>query len=107
MRTSTTTASLEYRRRKVIFVDLNEEGEYVIQEIVGRNLHLIQVRLAARLFDPAAFVLGAALLKAHDNVVATLSVKNMVMAAPLHSATKKRRPGTINPGTTRATARSK
>jgi uncharacterized protein (DUF362 family) len=79
----------EYRRGNMRFVDLNEEGKYVVQEIADRNLHLIQVRLAARLFDPEAFILGSALLKAHDNVVATLSVKNMVMAAPLHSARKE------------------
>jgi uncharacterized protein (DUF362 family) len=79
----------EYRRAHVRFVDFNEEEKYVVQEIVDRNHHLMQVRLAARLFDPDAFILGAALLKAHDNVVATLSVKNLVMAAPLHSARKE------------------
>ncbi|MEK7408670.1 MAG: DUF362 domain-containing protein [Acidobacteriota bacterium] len=71
--------------RKVSLVDLNEEGKYAVAEIIDRDLHLTQVRLAARLFDPDAFILGAAILKAHDNVVATLSVKNLVMAAPLHS----------------------
>ena len=69
----------EYRRAHVRFVDFNEEEKYVVQEIVDRHHHLMQVRLAARLFDPDAFILGAALLKAHDNVVATLSVKNLVM----------------------------
>jgi uncharacterized protein (DUF362 family) len=79
----------EYRRARVRFVDFNEEEKYVVQEIVDRNHHLMQVRLAARLFDPDAFILGSALLKAHDNVVATLSVKNLVMAAPLHSTRKE------------------
>lgn len=79
----------EYRRVKARFVDFNEEERYVVQEIVDKNLHLVQVRLAARLFDPGAFIIGAALLKAHDNVVATLSVKNMVMAAPLHNSRKE------------------
>jgi uncharacterized protein (DUF362 family) len=78
----------EYRGRKITLVDLNEEG-YVVHEIVDRDLHLTQVRLAARLFDPRAFILGSALLKAHDNVVATLSVKNLVMAAPLHNSRKE------------------
>jgi uncharacterized protein (DUF362 family) len=79
----------EYRHTHARFVDLNEEEKYVVQEIVDKNLHLMQVRLAARLFDPDAFILGAALLKAHDNVIATLSVKNLVMAAPLHSTRKE------------------
>lgn len=75
----------EYRGMKTSFVDFNEDPRPLVQEIVDRDLHLTQVRLASRLFDPDAFVLGCALLKAHDNVVATLSVKNLVMAAPLHN----------------------
>lgn len=76
----------EYRSQKVTLEDLNEIGKYVVHEIIDRDLHLTQVRLAARLFDPDAFIFGSALLKAHDNVIATLSTKNLVMSAPLHSA---------------------
>jgi uncharacterized protein (DUF362 family) len=76
----------EYRPLKVSFVDLNEDPRPLVDEIVDRDLHLTQVRLASRLFDPDAFILGCAIPKAHDNVVASLSVKNMVMAAPLHNA---------------------
>lgn len=76
----------EYRGLKVSLVDLNEDPHPLVHEIVDRDLHLTQVRLASRLFDPQAFILGSAILKAHDNVVATLSVKNLVMAAPLHNA---------------------
>jgi uncharacterized protein (DUF362 family) len=81
----------EYRERKIRLVDLNEEPGYETLEILDRDLHAQQVRLAARLFDPDAFVLGSAILKAHDNVVATLSVKNLSMAAPLHSLPKETR----------------
>lgn len=75
----------EYRPLKISLVDLNEDPRPLVHEIVDRDLHLTQVRLASRLFDPEAFILGCAILKAHDNVVATLSVKNMVMAAPMHN----------------------
>jgi uncharacterized protein (DUF362 family) len=75
----------EYRPLKMSFVDLNEDPRPLIHEIVDRDLHLTQVRLASRLFDPDAFILGCAIPKAHDNVVATLAVKNLVMAAPLHN----------------------
>ncbi len=78
----------EYRPLKISLVDLNDEQRFVVDEIVDRNLHLTQVRLAARLFDPDAFILGSAILKAHDNVVVTLGVKNLVMAAPLHNSCK-------------------
>lgn len=78
----------EYRARKVKLVDLNEEERYEPFEILDQNVHMRQVRLAARLMDPDAFLLGSAILKSHDAVVTTLSVKNMVMAAPLHSSRK-------------------
>ena len=78
----------EYRGMKIRLIDFNEEG-YVVHEIVDRDLHLLQVRLAERLFDTDAFILGSAILKAHDNVVATLSVKNLVMSAPLHNSRKE------------------
>jgi uncharacterized protein (DUF362 family) len=74
----------EYRRLRITLVDFNREQQFVEHQIVDRDLHLTRVRLAARLFDPDAFILGSAILKAHDNVIATLSVKNLVMAAPLH-----------------------
>lgn len=76
----------EYRRLSIRLVDLNEEEQSVAHQIIDRDLHLVNVRLAARMFDPDAFILGSAILKAHDNVVATLSVKNLVMAAPLHNS---------------------
>jgi uncharacterized protein (DUF362 family) len=79
----------EYRGLKISLVDLNEDPRPLVHEIVDRDLHLTQVRLASRLFDPDAFQLGCAILKVHDNVVATLSVKNMVMAAPMHNARKE------------------
>ncbi|MGO9241817.1 MAG: DUF362 domain-containing protein [Bryobacteraceae bacterium] len=76
----------EYRRCHIQLVDLNEEQErFIPHQIVDKDLHAIPVRLAGRLFDHDAFVLGCALLKVHDYAVATLSVKNLVMAAPLHS----------------------
>ncbi|HSW51107.1 MAG TPA: DUF362 domain-containing protein [Bryobacteraceae bacterium] len=75
----------EYRSRKVELVDLNEEGKFVLQPILDRNLHLIPVRLAARLVEPGTFVISAAIPKSHNYVVATLSIKNMVIGAPLHS----------------------
>ena len=47
------------------------------------------MRLAARLLDPDAYVICAAALKTHNAVVATLSVKNMTLGAPLRSGPKE------------------
>lgn len=75
----------EYAPRKIELIDLNEEAKYVNQALLDQDAHVVPVRLAARMFDPDAFIIGAALLKSHNYVVATLGVKNMVLGAPLHS----------------------
>ncbi len=69
----------------VDLVDLNEEGLYQISYVVDKNLRVQPIRVAARLFDPNAFIICSAMLKTHDRVVATGSVKNMAMGAPLHA----------------------
>ncbi len=75
----------ERRSQKVSLLDLNREGKYGLGSAIDANLHIVPVRLAARLLDPDAYVISSAMLKTHNAVVATMSVKNMVMGAPLHS----------------------
>jgi len=77
-----------HMERDVTLVDLNAEGRYETLQILDDNLHLQPVRLAARLLDPDAYVICAAAMKTHNAVVATLSVKNMALGAPLRSGPK-------------------
>ena len=79
----------EYKSLKVRLVDLNEEAKYEVIPVLDENLHLQPVRLAARLLDPEAFILCSACLKTHNVTVATLSIKNMVLGAPLHQGPKE------------------
>jgi uncharacterized protein (DUF362 family) len=81
----------EHKPLNVGLVDLNEEGKYQTHAILNGDLHLVPVRLAARLLDPDAFIICSAMLKTHNTVVATLSLKNMALGAPLHSAQKESR----------------
>jgi uncharacterized protein (DUF362 family) len=76
----------EYGNAKLSLVDLNREAKFETLPLIDFDLHVTPVRLAARLLDPDAFVICAAVMKTHNTVVATLSVKNMVLGAPLHSA---------------------
>jgi uncharacterized protein (DUF362 family) len=76
--------------RNVSLVDLNAEGKYQVIPLIDYDLHVQPVRLAARLLDPDAYIVCAGVLKTHNTVVATLSVKNMVLGAPLHAAPKER-----------------
>jgi uncharacterized protein (DUF362 family) len=75
----------EYKRLQISLVDLNRERKYETFSIVDRNIRPIAVRLAARMFDPDAYIISSAMLKTHNAVVATMSVKNMVIGSPLHS----------------------
>jgi len=80
----------ERKAQKLSLVDLNREGKYETIPLLDGDLHVIPTRLAARLLDPEAFVICSAMLKTHNTVVATLSVKNMVLGAPLHNAPGER-----------------
>jgi uncharacterized protein (DUF362 family) len=76
----------ERRAQKISLVDLNREGKFETVSVLDADLHITPVRLAARVLDPSAFVICSAMLKTHNTVVATMSVKNMVLGSPLHSA---------------------
>ena len=76
----------EYHSQHVSLLDLNREAKYEALPLIDFDVHLVPVRLAARLLDPDAFVICSALTKSHNTVVVTLSIKNMVLGAPLHSA---------------------
>lgn len=79
----------EHRSQQVQLVDLNDEGKYNVINLLDFDIHPIPVRLAARLMDPDAYIFCPAILKTHNTVVATLSIKNMCLGAPLHSGRKE------------------
>ncbi len=81
-----TDVAREHKSQNVSLIDLNEEGRFVTIPLIDFDMHPVPVRLAARLFDPDAYVFCAAILKTHNMAIATLSVKNMVLGAPLHQA---------------------
>ena len=74
----------EYKSRKVELIDLNQEAKYELVSLLDFDLHLTPCRLGARLLDPDAYVICAACMKTHNVMIATLSVKNMTLGAPLH-----------------------
>jgi len=76
----------EWRSHQLSLLDLNREAKYETHTLIDYDLHITPVRLAARLFDPDAYVICCAVMKTHNAAVASLSVKNMTLGAPLHSA---------------------
>lgn len=79
----------EHRDRKVSLLDLNRDGRYQTIPLIDYDMHLTPVRLAAHLLDPDAYVICAAVMKTHNVTIATLSVKNMTLGAPLRSVPKQ------------------
>ena len=76
----------EYRKQQLKLIDLNDEAKFERVAILDADLHIVPLRIAARLGDPEAFVISACMLKTHNTVIASLSIKNMVLGAPLHQA---------------------
>ena len=76
----------EYKKQQLQLIDLNDEGKFERVALLDKDLHIVPCRLAARLMDPEAFVISSAMLKTHNTAVASLSIKNMVLGAPLHNA---------------------
>jgi len=75
----------EYKRSEIDLVDFTQDGKFVIRPMLDQDTHMIPVHLAARFFDPDAFIIGAAMMKSHNYAVVTGSVKNMVLGAPARS----------------------
>jgi uncharacterized protein (DUF362 family) len=76
----------EYRKQQLKLIDLNDEAKFEHVALLDADLHIVPCRIAARLVDPEAFVISSAMLKTHNTVIASLSIKNMVLGAPLHQA---------------------
>ncbi|HTX39235.1 MAG TPA: DUF362 domain-containing protein [Bryobacteraceae bacterium] len=76
----------EYRKQQLQLIDLNKEAEFERIALLDQDLHIVPCRLAARLLDPEALVISAAMLKTHNTVIASLGIKNVVLGAPLHQA---------------------
>jgi uncharacterized protein (DUF362 family) len=70
----------------------NEDGRYELMHGIDYDMHLIPIRLGARFVDPDAFLISAAVLKTHNMVVATMSIKNVVLGAPLSPPPGEKRP---------------
>ncbi len=57
----------------------NENPRYELAIGIDYDLHLIPIRLAAQAFDPDAYLISCSVMKNHNMVVATLSIKNVVV----------------------------
>jgi len=81
----------EYKAQKIELLDFNRDGSYFLMPLIDYDLHVAPVRMAKKLMDPDAFVMCSAIMKSHNVAIVTLSVKNMVLGAPLHQPPNEKR----------------
>jgi uncharacterized protein (DUF362 family) len=66
----------------VTLVDLNTRPTEPIW-VIDRNIHVVPCQMIADFMDPKNYFISVTRLKTHDTVVATMGLKNMLMAAPV------------------------
>ena len=67
-------------------VDLDQAGFEIVHCFDEKDFQPHACRMSRVLLDPNSFIISAAKLKTHDRVVATLSLKNIVVGAPIKDA---------------------
>ncbi len=67
----------------VKLVELDKEGFETLYCMDQTTLRPVPVRISKMMLDPNNFIISAAKFKTHDLIVATLSLKNIVLGAPI------------------------
>jgi uncharacterized protein (DUF362 family) len=72
----------------VKLVDLNENASYEYRYVFGEGHKPLPVRIISAFLDPNTYIISAARMKTHDRVLVTLSLKNILLGAPLNDYDK-------------------
>lgn len=73
-------------------VDLDQTSVAVVGCLDERDMRPHRVRVASLLMDPDVYVISTTRFKTHDRVVATLSLKNVVVGAPIKAGGRTDKP---------------
>ena len=81
-------------------LNLNEQP-FEYRFVIGRGNAPTPVRIISTFLDPDTYIISAARMKTHDRVVATLSLKNILMGAPIidRQGNDKQKMHYVAPGT--------
>ncbi len=84
----------------VKMVDLDQEPFQMLYVFDEKDFRPHPIRMSKVLLDPDSYIVSVARMKTHDRIVATLSLKNIVLGAPIKdqgfSWSASRKPGTKN-----------
>jgi len=89
------------KRYDLEFMDLDDQGYEITYLFDQKSFQPVPIRLSSILLDREKyFIISTAMLKTHDRVVCTLSLKNIVFGAPLKGKGftwgRDRKPGTTS-----------
>ncbi|HPO08959.1 MAG TPA: DUF362 domain-containing protein [bacterium] len=71
------------KKYNVEFLDIDHEPHEVLHVISDEDFHPHATRLSSLLLNRDNFIISSAVMKTHDRVIATLSLKNIVFGAPV------------------------
>ncbi len=71
------------KKYNVKLVDMNL-GAYEYRYTIGAKNQPIPIRICAPMLDPNLYIISAAIMKTHGYVSVTLSLKNMLLGAPIN-----------------------
>lgn len=71
----------------VKLIDLNKEP-WQYRYVIGQGNRPLPIRIISTFLDPDLYIISAAKMKTHDRVVTTLSLKNILLGAPLNDGQK-------------------
>ena len=88
------------KKFQVKLVDLDQEKFELMYLFDEKDFRPHPLRMSSVLLDPNAYIVSVARMKTHDRIVATLSLKNVAVGAPIKDLGfawgKNRKPGTKN-----------
>ncbi len=71
------------KKYPVKFIDLDMQGFEILHVFDERDFRPHPVRFSKVLLDPDSYIVSVARMKTHDRVIVTLSLKNIVVGAPI------------------------
>ena len=71
----------------VKLIDLNKQP-WQYRYVIGQGNRPLPIRIISTFLDPDLYIISAAKMKTHDRVVTTLSLKNILLGAPLNDGQK-------------------
>jgi len=85
------------REYNVTLVDFNEHSTRPVW-ITDRNIHPARIQVISEFLDPKNYFISITRLKTHDTVVATMGLKNILMASPISQYNGRRYKRAVHAG---------